>query len=198
MTIPSNNSDEGVYEIIVETADILYDYSDTKVVARYPTLAAANEAARGWLITTLTYESLPLPLTDDEIEETFGPSGETSLSYCSDELDFTVTVKYVPSTPTVKSSNKVLVFCALKQVECVGSGGGVQLVGVYRSEERANQAAEGELRREAGIKSWRDRRRLKMADYREEYDLEKGFEGEWRRGDGAMTVRVWVEGRELE
>jgi hypothetical protein len=109
-----------------------------------------------------------------------------------------VTVKYVPSAPAAKSI-KVPVFCALKQVECRGGGGGgVQLVGVYMNEERANQAAEGELRMEAGIKSWRDRRRLKVADYREEYDLEKGFEGEWKRGDGAMIVRVWVEGRELE
>jgi hypothetical protein len=80
MTVSTNN-DKGVYQVNLETTDILYDYSDTRVLARYPTLEAANEAARGWLNAALTAESLPLPLADDEIEETFGPSGEMTLSY---------------------------------------------------------------------------------------------------------------------
>lgn len=48
--------------------------------------------------------------------------------------------------------------------------------GVYQHEDSANEAAERELRKAAGITSWRDRRRFKGV-FREEYDLNGLFEG---------------------
>lgn len=48
--------------------------------------------------------------------------------------------------------------------------------GVYQHEDNANEAAERELRKAAGITSWRDRRRFKGV-FREEYDLDGLFEG---------------------
>jgi hypothetical protein len=86
------------------------------------------------------------------------------------------------------------VYTAFKQDE------ETQVLGVFRQEEKANARAEMELRREAQIRCWKDRRRWKVGQYREEYDLERGFEGEWRptaTGEGRV-VRVWVQGSELE
>jgi hypothetical protein len=87
------------------------------------------------------------------------------------------------------------VYTAFKQ-DC----GETQVLGVFRQEEKANARAEMELRREAQIGTWKDRRRWKVGQYREEYDLERGFEGEWRPASAAegRVVRVWVQGAELE
>jgi len=62
---------------------------------------------------------------------------------------------------------------------------------VFKAEEGANAAAERELRSAAGIKDWRDRRRLRGA-YREEYGLEGLFEGELKTGE-KRSIRVSVE-----
>lgn len=58
--------------------------------------------------------------------------------------------------------------------------------GVYQHEDSANEAAERELRKAAGITSWRDRRKFKGV-FREEYDLDGFFEG-------AATIKAATAG----
>lgn len=73
-------------------------------------------------------------------------------------------------------------------------------VGIYQKEDSANEAAERELRKAAGIKSWRDRRKFKGV-FREEYDLEGLFEGAAtikNVGAGEKGITVVVERRTLE
>lgn len=56
-------------------------------------------------------------------------------------------------------------------------------LGVYRSEETANEVAERELRSAAGIRNWRDRRRFR-GGFREVYGLNGCFEGVATVGKG--------------
>lgn len=74
--------------------------------------------------------------------------------------------------------------------------------GVYQHEDNANEAAERELRKAAGITSWRDRRKFKGV-FREEYDLDGFFEGTAtikarETGDCEKEITVVVERRLLE
>jgi hypothetical protein len=91
MTIPrseNTSNDGGEYQLLLETADILYSYSDTRVLSRFGSLSSANSAALPWLLKTLTKENLTAP-PQDEIIETTLPGGELMLS-CS---------SYVPPFP---------------------------------------------------------------------------------------------------
>lgn len=75
--------------------------------------------------------------------------------------------------------------------------------GVYQHEDSANEAAERELRKAAGITSWRDRRKFKGV-FREEYDLDGFFEGAAtikaaeETGGCEKEITVVVERRLLE
>ncbi|KAA8901796.1 hypothetical protein FN846DRAFT_108922 [Sphaerosporella brunnea] len=189
---PSSNVN-GEYHILFETADILYSYSDTRVLARYPTLAAANAAAKDALRQELL-EELDVVIDDEEedVVESFRHAGERVLGYSSEDLDFTVEVKFIPAPSEAHEEVGKRVFTAFKQVDSH-----VEMLGVFRQEEKANARAEMELRREAGIRSWRDRRRWKMGMYSEVYDMETGFEGVWC-GERQGVVRVWVRGCDLK
>lgn len=75
------------------------------------------------------------------------------------------------------------------------------MIGVYQKEDSANEIAERELRKAAGIRCWMDRRRFKGV-FREEYDLDGLFEGvaTIRSGAGGVcekAITVVVERRAL-
>lgn len=92
------------------------------------------------------------------------------------EVDFVVKVVARRGSQSGPNAVKRDVYLVMR-TETTSSRGRISTTaGVYQHEDSANEAAERELRKAAGITNWRDRRKFKGV-FREEYDLDGFFEG---------------------
>ncbi|KAL7273831.1 hypothetical protein RUND412_003283 [Rhizina undulata] len=178
------------YHVIRETTDILYDYADKETRGRYRTLEEASEAVRGDL---KEYEAKL-----EDYEETVSGDGGVRVVAVMGDVEFQVTIMHRPPLPVLPPSERH-VFVVTK-TEKSAKKVEMRVVGVYRSDDVANEVAERELRRAAGIGNWMERRRFKGV-YREGYNLEGLFEGavvvRRRVGEEGAEVEVGVEEREV-
>ncbi|CUS10834.1 unnamed protein product [Tuber aestivum] len=194
MTVTTTAPDKstGTYQVVRETIDILFDYADTEVRSVHKSLAEANDAARKDLLTEYSVGEL------DECEEAIGIDGSVRINASTAEVDLTISVRHIPphphphnyhhhhlsTTTTTEGENYVY---TITRTDSSSTRHSTAFLGVYSSEDRANEAAERELRCAAGIRNWRDRRRFR-GGFREGYGLNGCFEGAATLGKGEEGV----------
>ncbi|KAG0130138.1 hypothetical protein HOY82DRAFT_540318 [Tuber indicum] len=187
-TTTTTDKSSGAYQVLRETVDILFDYADSEVRSVHKSLAEANEAARKDLSTEYSAGEL------EEYEEVIGNDGTA-------EVDLTVSVRYIHwLRPAVVVDVENYVY-TVTRTDSSSTRHGTTFLGVYRSEDTANEVAERELRCAAGIRNWRDRRRFR-GGFREGYGLDGCFEGvatvgKGEEGASREEVTVVVERRIL-
>ncbi|KAH0608636.1 uncharacterized protein H6S33_001770 [Morchella sextelata] len=203
-TSDTERKDSYVYHVIRETTDILYDYGDSHIRGTYKTLEEANEAARRDLFKEDEYKKADL----EDYSESTKQDGTVLINAGTGEVDFIVKVvcRIIPSDLNSPDRTVYIVNRTETTTSKTSSSNTTttekisKTVGIYQKEDSANEAAERELRKAAGIKSWRDRRKFKGV-FREEYDLEGLFEGAAtikNVGAGEKGITVVVERRTLE
>jgi hypothetical protein len=194
-TTTTTDRSSGAYQVLRETVDILFDYADSEVRSVHKSLAEANEAARKDLSTEYSAGEL------EEYEEVIGSDGCVRINTSTAEVDLTVSVRHIHwLRPAVVVDVENYVY-TVTRTDSSSTRHGTTFLGVYRSEDTANEVAERELRCAAGIRNWRDRRRFR-GGFREGYGLDGCFEGvatvgKGEEGASREEVTVVVERRIL-
>ena len=119
-------------------------------------------------------------------------------------MDLTVSVRHIPPhnyhllPGAIEAEDYVY---TVTRTDSSSTKHSTTFLGVYRSEETANEVAERELRGAAGIRNWRDRRKFR-GGFREVYGLNGCFEGvatvgKGEEGDSREEVTVVVVERRV-